>query len=96
MLLEYFVVAGTLVIGVPCHCRYFCTLVYYIIAGNTGHWSTLSLQVLLVIGGQAPKAIRSVECFDFKEEKWAQVADMPSRRCRCGKCQLVQSGYVDL
>ncbi len=41
-------------------------------------------QVLLVIGGQAPKAIRSVECYDFKEEKWSQLADMPSRRCRCG------------
>ena len=44
-------------------------------------------QVLLVIGGQAPKAIRSVECFDFKEEKWTQLADMPSRRCRCGEYQ---------
>lgn len=41
-------------------------------------------KVLLVIGGQAPKAIRSVECYDFKDDKWAQVADMPSRRCRCG------------
>lgn len=42
-------------------------------------------QVLLVIGGQAPKAIRSVESYDFKEEKWHQLAEMPSRRCRCGK-----------
>ncbi len=49
-------------------------------------------KVLLVIGGQAPKAIRSVECFDFKEEKWSQVADMPSRRCRCGVA--VMSGLV--
>ena len=31
-------------------------------------------KVLLVVGGQAPKAIRSVECFDFKEEKWYQVS----------------------
>ena len=30
-------------------------------------------KVLLVVGGQAPKAIRSVECYDFKEEKWYQV-----------------------
>ena len=51
-------------------------------------------QVLLVIGGQAPKAIRSVECFDFKEEKWSQVADMPSRRCRCGKCGLSKDTIV--
>ncbi|XP_045213681.1 kelch-like protein 2 [Mercenaria mercenaria] len=41
-------------------------------------------KVMLVIGGQAPKAIRSVECFDFKEERWFQLAEMPSRRCRCG------------
>ncbi|EEB14853.1 conserved hypothetical protein [Pediculus humanus corporis] len=41
-------------------------------------------KVLLVVGGQAPKAIRSVECFDFKEEKWYQVTEMPVRRCRAG------------
>jgi len=41
-------------------------------------------KVLLVIGGQAPKAIRSVECYDFKEERWYQMAEMPSRRCRAG------------
>ena len=46
-------------------------------------------KVLLVIGGQAPKAIRSVECYDFKEEKWTQLADMPSRRCRCGTTGFV-------
>lgn len=48
-------------------------------------------KVLLVIGGQAPKAIRSVECYDFKEEKWTQLADMQSRRCRCGKKNLKSS-----
>ncbi|KAL5018240.1 hypothetical protein ScPMuIL_003962 [Solemya velum] len=41
-------------------------------------------KVMLVIGGQAPKAIRSVECYDFKEDRWFQIAEMPSRRCRCG------------
>lgn len=39
-------------------------------------------KVLLVIGGQAPKAIRSVECYDLAEEMWYQAAEMPSRRCR--------------
>lgn len=39
-------------------------------------------KVLLVIGGQAPKAIRSVECYDLREEQWYQAAEMPSRRCR--------------
>ncbi|KAK4874728.1 hypothetical protein RN001_014088 [Aquatica leii] len=41
-------------------------------------------KVLLVVGGQAPKAIRSVECYDFREERWYQVAEMPTRRCRAG------------
>ncbi|KAG7205534.1 hypothetical protein KM043_007512 [Ampulex compressa] len=41
-------------------------------------------KVLLVVGGQAPKAIRSVECYDFKEEKWYQVSELPTRRCRAG------------
>ncbi|NXX65289.1 KLHL3 protein, partial [Spizella passerina] len=42
------------------------------------------LQVMIVVGGQAPKAIRSVECYDFEEERWDQVAELPSRRCRAG------------
>ncbi|KAK7498597.1 hypothetical protein BaRGS_00010257 [Batillaria attramentaria] len=45
-------------------------------------------KVLLVVGGQAPKAIRSVECYDFSEDKWYQLAEMPSRRCRCGLAVL--------
>lgn len=43
---------------------------------------------MMVVGGQAPKAIRSVECYDFKEERWHQVAELPSRRCRAGKDAL--------
>ncbi|XP_054058849.1 kelch-like protein 2 isoform X4 [Rissa tridactyla] len=42
------------------------------------------VQLMMVVGGQAPKAIRSVECYDFKEERWHQVAELPSRRCRAG------------
>uniref|UniRef100_A0A8C2GMH4 Kelch-like family member 2 n=1 Tax=Cyprinus carpio TaxID=7962 RepID=A0A8C2GMH4_CYPCA len=42
------------------------------------------LKVMMVVGGQAPKAIRSVECYDFEEERWFQVAELPSRRCRAG------------
>ncbi|EGI68861.1 Ring canal kelch-like protein [Acromyrmex echinatior] len=45
-------------------------------------------KVLLVVGGQAPKAIRSVECYDFKEERWYQVSELPTRRCRAGLCVL--------
>lgn len=39
-------------------------------------------KILLVIGGQAPKAIRSVECYDLREEQWYTASEMPSRRCR--------------
>lgn len=46
------------------------------------------VQVMIVVGGQAPKAIRSVECYDFQEDRWYQVADLPSRRCRAGESLL--------
>ncbi|XP_064418102.1 kelch-like protein 2 isoform X2 [Latimeria chalumnae] len=49
-------------------------------------------KVLVVVGGQAPKAIRSVECYDFKEERWYQVSELPSRRCRAGVVYM--SGLV--
>ena len=39
-------------------------------------------QVLLVVGGQAPKAIRSVEAYDLKQEKWLTLSEMPVKRCR--------------
>ncbi|ESO84234.1 hypothetical protein LOTGIDRAFT_211219 [Lottia gigantea] len=51
-------------------------------------------KVLLMIGGQAPKAIRSVECYDFQEERWYQLAEMPTRRCRCGVAVLNGSVYA--
>lgn len=44
-----------------------------------------SPKVLMVFGGQAPKAIKSVETFDMREEKWCTTStEMPSRRCRAG------------
>ncbi|XP_033871793.1 kelch-like protein 2 [Acipenser ruthenus] len=49
-------------------------------------------KVMVVVGGQAPKAIRSVECYDFKEERWYQVAELPSRRCRSGV--VCMGGFV--
>uniref|UniRef100_A0A672ZD44 Kelch-like protein 3 n=1 Tax=Sphaeramia orbicularis TaxID=375764 RepID=A0A672ZD44_9TELE len=46
--------------------------------------SQTKLNVLLTSPRCAPKAIRSVECYDFQEDRWYQVADLPSRRCRAG------------
>jgi kelch-like protein 2/3 len=45
-------------------------------------------KMMLVVGGQAPKAIRSVELYDFKLDKWSHAADMPTRRCRSGVAVL--------
>lgn len=56
-------------------------------------------QVMIVVGGQAPKAIRSVACYDFQEDRWYQVADLPSRRCRAGQpvfCVSVSEFFVVL
>ena len=44
--------------------------------------TTWSPKILLVVGGQSPKAIKNVEYYDFKEDKWHQMSEMPSRRCR--------------
>ncbi|KAI4818964.1 hypothetical protein KUCAC02_004251, partial [Chaenocephalus aceratus] len=50
-------------------------------------------KVMIVVGGQAPKAIRSVECYDFQDDRWYQVADLPSRRCRSGVIKFPAPGY---
>ncbi|PWA18606.1 hypothetical protein CCH79_00005521, partial [Gambusia affinis] len=52
------------------------------------------LPVMMVVGGQAPKAIRSVECYDFQEDRWYQVADLPSRRCRAGVVSMAGRVYA--
>ena len=63
-------------------------LTYHLLPSETKSMRTVPRKpvglpkVLLVIGGQAPKAIRSVECYDLREEKWYQAAEMPNRRCR--------------
>ncbi|XP_075589145.1 kelch-like protein 28 [Dermatophagoides farinae] len=42
-------------------------------------------QCLIVIGGQAPKAICQCEYFDFSTNKWNEfICELPSRRCRSG------------
>uniref|UniRef100_A0A1A9VXN3 BTB domain-containing protein n=1 Tax=Glossina austeni TaxID=7395 RepID=A0A1A9VXN3_GLOAU len=51
-------------------------------------------KISLVIGGQPSKAIRSVECYDLREEKWYQAAEMPNRRCRAGLAVLGDKVYA--
>ncbi|EHB03274.1 Kelch-like protein 3 [Heterocephalus glaber] len=50
-------------------------------------------KVMIVVGGQAPKAIRSVECYDFEEDRWDQIAELPSRRCRAGLASVEAYSY---
>lgn len=47
-----------------------------------------------MVGGQAPKAIRSVECYDLKDHKWLMAADVPTRRCRAGLVLLCNKVYA--
>uniref|UniRef100_A0A1A9V6L0 Kelch-like protein diablo n=1 Tax=Glossina austeni TaxID=7395 RepID=A0A1A9V6L0_GLOAU len=51
-------------------------------------------KISLVIGGQPSKAIRSVECYDLREEKWYLAAYMPHRRCRAGLAVLNDKVYA--
>lgn len=40
---------------------------------------------LVVVGGQAPKAIRQCEFYDFSAERWFELrSELPTRRCRAG------------
>ncbi|KAI5631272.1 kelch motif domain-containing protein [Phthorimaea operculella] len=45
-------------------------------------------QELLVVGGQAPKAIRDVEAYSLERARWRPAADLPTRRCRAGLARL--------
>lgn len=40
-------------------------------------------QLMLIIGGQAPKAIRNVDAYDFQHDEWHSLSELPNRRCRC-------------
>ncbi|XP_053575266.1 kelch-like protein 3 [Bombina bombina] len=51
-------------------------------------------KVMIVVGGQAPKAIPSVECYDFEEDRWEQIAELPSRRCRAGVVYMAGKVYA--
>ncbi|RWS10322.1 Ring canal kelch-like protein [Dinothrombium tinctorium] len=44
---------------------------------------------LLVVGGQAPKAIRQCEFYDFSTDQWYEIpSELPTRRCRAGVAVL--------
>ncbi|VDN01091.1 unnamed protein product [Thelazia callipaeda] len=41
-------------------------------------------KLIMLIGGQAPKAIANVDVFDLDSLRWISLSDLPQRRCRCG------------
>ncbi|XP_047521897.1 ring canal kelch homolog [Pieris napi] len=43
-----------------------------------------SPRALLVVGGQAPKAVREVEALELDTGRWGAAAHLPTRRCRAG------------
>lgn len=53
-----------------------------------------SPQSILTIGGQAPKAIRSVEIYDISNRSCHPGPELISRRCRCGVTTLNNSVYA--
>ena len=51
-------------------------------------------QSILIVGGQAPKAIRNIEIFDVKTNVCKVGPELISRRCRCGVTVLRGSVYA--
>ncbi|CAL2032857.1 unnamed protein product [Caenorhabditis brenneri] len=41
-------------------------------------------QHIMIVGGQAPKAITNVDLFDPDSQLWSSCASLPQRRCRSG------------
>lgn len=52
-------------------------------------------RALLVVGGQAPKAIRDVEAYQVEGAgRWRAAAELPTRRCRAGVAALGGKVYA--
>lgn len=51
-------------------------------------------QSILIVGGQAPKAIRNIEVYDVKTNTCKIGPELVSRRCRCGVTVLSGSVYA--
>lgn len=51
-------------------------------------------QSILIVGGQAPKAIRNIEIYDIKTHTCKVGPELVSRRCRCGVTVLKGCVYA--
>jgi kelch-like protein 2/3 len=62
--------------------------------GNVSRVRIGGPQSILIVGGQAPKAIRNIEIYDIKTHVCKVGPDLLSRRCRCGVTVLKGSVYA--
>lgn len=65
--------------------------------GERGNVSRVRIggpQSILIVGGQAPKAIRNIEIYDIKTHTCKVGPDLVSRRCRCGVTVLKSCVYA--
>ena len=51
-------------------------------------------QSIMIVGGQAPKAIKSIDIYDVKTSSCKIGPELVSRRCRCGVTVLKGSVYA--
>ncbi|CAG9534532.1 unnamed protein product [Cercopithifilaria johnstoni] len=51
-------------------------------------------KLIMLIGGQAPKAIANVDVFDLDALRWISLSALPQRRCRCGVGELKDFVYA--
>ncbi|VDO58021.1 unnamed protein product [Onchocerca flexuosa] len=51
-------------------------------------------KLIMLIGGQAPKAIANVDVFDLDALRWIPLSALPQRRCRCGVGELKDFVYA--
>ena len=51
-------------------------------------------QSIVVVGGQAPKAIKNIEIYDVQTHACKLGPELVSRRCRCGVTVLNGSVYA--
>lgn len=62
--------------------------------GNVSRVRIGGPQSILIVGGQAPKAIRNIEIYDIKTHMCKVGPDLVSRRCRCGVTVLKGCVYA--
>ncbi|CAJ0949245.1 unnamed protein product, partial [Mesorhabditis belari] len=53
-----------------------------------------SNKIVIVVGGQAPKAIHNVDAYDPTTMQWTSLSPLSQRRCRCGVALIDRHIYA--